>query len=204
MSKRAYGDHKEFINRLRGKISKKNLRLIDFAYDLAKYGHRQQKRDNGERYFEHCRRTALILIDELQILEPRMIEAALLHDMLEDSFLLKNKRIRLIFGRKTAKMVAALTKPKKTDSRFIDDAARHRFYFENLKLAKQGVKLLKLCDRLTNMREIGNCTLEKQARKIKETIDIYLPLIDDIAVDYADLAEFFVREFAKLGIVPTA
>jgi (p)ppGpp synthase/HD superfamily hydrolase len=64
--------------------------LIDFAYDLAKEAHRGQIRKDGERYFEHARAVALILMDECKIMDVNMIITTLLHDTVEDSPLFCN------------------------------------------------------------------------------------------------------------------
>ncbi|MFA6526127.1 MAG: HD domain-containing protein [Candidatus Buchananbacteria bacterium] len=122
-------NHAKFLERLRGKVTESELQLIDLAYDAAKYGHREQFRDDGTRYFEHCRATALILIDELGIIDPDKIIAALLHDMLEDNFLYNPWRLNHIFGSKAAGFIISMTKPKKGDPRFASDAERHKFYF---------------------------------------------------------------------------
>lgn len=161
-----------------------SLERIDFAYDLASLGHRWQFRDNGVPYFEHCRETAMILMNELGIFDAKMIIAALLHDMLEDSFLLTYGRIRIFFGWEVALAVNTLTKPKKTDQRFKNDDQRHEHYFNQLYQANSaGILIIKFCDRLHNLRTLDQCAPEKQARKIKETRIAYLPLLDRIKSD---------------------
>lgn len=176
---------------------KKEVLLIDIAYELAKSGHRLQQRDDGSRYFDHCRSTALILIDELGIRDWEMIVTALLHDMLEDSYLLSNSSITHIFGKRVAYLVRCLTKPKKDDHRFTTDAERHQWYFRRLRRAKPDVKLIKLCDRLHNMREINNCSPDKRKRKLEETIKVYLPLIKSIKEKYPMEADILKRELDK-------
>ena len=173
-------NHEKFLARVRGRIAERKAELIDFAYDLAKYGHREQKRDDGTRYFEHCRESALILMDELGIFDPEMIMALLLHDMLEDNFLLTPRRIAIIFGEYVSGLVIKVTKPKKGDPRFADDRERHEFYFSQLAESSEWIKLLKLCDRLHNLRTLDSCAPEKRQRKIIETETVYLPLIDDL------------------------
>jgi len=191
-------NHKSFLDRLRQRISADMLELVDFAYDLAEYGHKNQFRDGGERYFEHCRNTALILMDELDIYDPEMIMAALLHDMLEDNCLLTPpSRIRLIFGVRVMSLVVTLTKPKKICNHFPSDSARHKFYFIKIRNAKIDAKIIKLCDRLHNLRTLDQCAAEKRERKIKETKDVYMPLIDDVAKSKLEVAGFFSQEFAK-------
>lgn len=191
---------------LKSLISEDDYEKVSFAYTIGLYGHREQKRDNGEPYFNHCIRTAMILIKELHIHDPELIIAALLHDTLEDSYLLTGKWIRRIFGKKVAKLVKKVTKPKKNDPRFENDRARHYFYFQTVKNSGESVRLLKLCDRLQNMREIKNCAPAKQARKIQETREIYLPMIghfwgrtpnNRFGVDAEVIVAFFRDEFNK-------
>ncbi|MFA5020633.1 MAG: HD domain-containing protein [Patescibacteria group bacterium] len=190
-------NHRMFIDRLRGRVASRDLLLLaDFAYDLAKYGHREQFRDSGEPYFEHCRETALILMDELGIFNPNLIITALLHDMLEDNFLLTTWRIAWIFGDRISEMVSVLTKPKKTDKRFTNDRERHEFYFQQIERADCEVMLIKLCDRLHNLRTLDQCAPEKRQRKIIETKEKYLWMLADIR--YGDSPIFNGRAMETL------
>lgn len=183
-------DHDSFMRRFRLKITPTDIEKLDYAYDMAKYGHRNQFRESGARYFEHVRATAIILVDELEITDVEIIIAALLHDMLEDSFLLTRDRIKITFGERVALMVSAVTKPKKGDLRFSSDHERHLWYFDQMRSSSLETKLLKLADRLQNMRTLDSCSPEKQIRKINETREIYIPLISDIAGEYPDKASY--------------
>ena len=80
----------EFEKLLRFKMSPDNLKLVMKAYRMSKYGHRGQKRDSGERYFEHPKTVALIIAGEFKIYDHEVISAALLHDDVEDSFIFGN------------------------------------------------------------------------------------------------------------------
>lgn len=186
-----------FFARLEGKLTRDELMLLYHAYVMAMHGHINQKRDGGKPYFYHCKETAIILMDELDIYDPEMIMAALLHDMLEDSTLISPQQIKIIFGPRVMGLVVTLTKPKKICQHFASDADRHKFYFIKIKNASLDAKIIKLCDRLHNLRTLDECAEEKRSRKIKETKDIYLPLIDDVAKTKPEVAEFFNREFAK-------
>ena len=181
-------DHQSFISRFKLKITPADIEKLDFAYDMAKYGHRNQFRESGARYFEHLRATAIILVDEFGITDVELIIAALLHDMLEDSFLLTPERIRITFGDRVSMLVATVSKPKKGDPRFKSDSERHKWYFEQIANSCVEAKLLKLADRLQNVRTLGSCSLEKQKRKIVETREVYIPLITDVAGEYPDVA----------------
>lgn len=169
---------KEFERRLREKadLTPKEFQLIMLAYRLSKYGHRNQERDDGERYFEHPKRVALILIDEntdFMPLRPEMVITALLHDIKEDSFILTWEDIEMIFGKNVRKMVETLTK-----DRNLEKELRDEFYFKRLAAASSRIKNIKLADRLDNVRHLAGCSLEKQRRYLKETEEFFLPLAE--------------------------
>ena len=117
-------DHASFLRRFRLKVTPNDLKRLDLAYDVAKYGHRNQLRESGERYFEHVRSTAIILVDELGVYDVELIMAALLHDILEDSFLLKGERAEMVFGSRVARITKAVTKVSKDDPRFATNQQR--------------------------------------------------------------------------------
>lgn len=196
-------DHESFLQRFKLKITPSDIEKIDYAYDMAKYGHRNQFREGGERYFEHVRSTAIILIDELGITDVEMIIAALLHDILEDSFLLTRERIKITFGERAAVLVSGVTKPKKGDLRFSSNIERHLFYENQVRNSCVETKLIKVADRLQNLRTLGACSLEKQRRKIQETKDVYFPLLADIENEYHEKAKYLLVQMniaiAKLG-----
>lgn len=113
-----------FLERLQD-MPEEVVESINFAYDLSKEAHRPQKRETGERYFEHPRSVALILMDECKIKDPDIISAALLHDSVEDSSMFAKTsrpysrwrhvaRFRLgkSFNPEVAEIVIALTKPQ--------------------------------------------------------------------------------------------
>ena len=187
-------DHQSFMKRFRLKITPADYARIDYAYDMAKHGHRNQYRESGARYFEHLRATAIILVDELEITDAELIIAALLHDMLEDSFLLNPERIKITFGERVARIVCQITKPKKGDPRFTSDGERHQWYFKQVTESGVEEKLVKLADRLQNMRTVGCCSPEKQQRKINETRNVYLPLLNDVATEFPETAQILKNQ----------
>lgn len=190
-------NHQKFLDRLKLKVTGRELVLIDWAYINAKYGHRNQKRDDGTRYFDHLRSTALILIDELQIFDTEMIIAALMHDMLEDSFLFDEERIRVLFGDEVAKMVMLLSMPKMDEKLFKSKAQRLRVYHHRIKNSPLKVVIIKLCDRLHNLRTMPNCTPEKIKRKSAETIKHYIPLIKLLEDGYPEVAKRFHLKYEQ-------
>ena len=132
-------DHDSFLKRFHLKITPAEIERLDYAYEMAKYGHRNQFRETGARYFEHLRATAIILVDELTITDVDVVIAALLHDMLEDSFLLTVPRIKITFGERVATLVATVSKPSKGDKRFSSNHERHQWYFDRLKASSPEV-----------------------------------------------------------------
>lgn len=190
-------DHASFLRRFRLKVTPTDLKRLDMAYDMAKYGHRNQFRESGERYFEHVRSTAIILVDELGVYDVELVMSALLHDMLEDSFLLKGDRTEMIFGARVAYITTTVSKLPKDDPRFATAKQRLLFYHQQIKGGNWEVKLVKLADRLHNLRTLMSCSPEKQKRKLAETKRSYLPLIRDLGGDYPETAKQLETAFRQ-------
>jgi GTP pyrophosphokinase len=191
-------NHQTYIDRFRLKVSEEDLQRIEFAYDLAKYAHREQCRDDGERYFEHLRASSLIAIDELGITDPDIHIAILLHDVIEDSYLLSYHRIKLIFGKKIAKIVSNLSKPPINNPQFKTKQERNDYYFSNMTRWQFEEQLCKLVDRLHNIRTISNCKPAKQKRKIAETQEYFKPLVNQLKQTHPEIGIFFETEFKKI------
>lgn len=190
-------NHASFLNRLKLKVTAEELALINITYTQSKYAHRSQKRDSGVRYFEHLRAVALILIDELEIYDYEMICAALLHDVLEDSHLFSAADIKFIFGENIAEMVTTLSMPPNDCNRFSSEKEWLDFYHQVIHDTDVQIQIIKLCDRLHNMRTLNPCTKEKRLRKTLETKTHYLPLIEKIYETYPRVADVLTVEFTK-------
>lgn len=147
-------------------------KLIEKAYNDAKDAFRPVEREDGERYFEHLRAVALILILYLRVRDYRLIVASLLHDIVEDIPSWTIERVRLEYGEEIALLVQWMTKPKKL---FPDKAECERVYHDRFAEAPREFFLLKLADRLHNLLTLGACSPEKRQRKIEETKLYYLP-----------------------------
>ena len=166
-----------FFARLEPYLSPKEILQVKTAYIFAKFGHRAQKRkeldDDGTplRYFEHVRRTALILIDELEWINADMISAALLHDCLEDTEDVTAELIEHMFGTNVCKMVRGLTNIPKEN------------YIERLHKADSKIVRIKFCDRLDNVRSLDKIGVKEEfkRRKALETQDKYFPLFEKMA-----------------------
>ena len=176
----------ELYSRLIDKIkryhpSAGDLSAIDKAYNFAKKSHGDQKRKSGEPYIIHPIHTALILAD-LE-LDKESIMAGLLHNVMEDTKVTREQMISE-FGEEVTDLVDGVTKLTKLDY----DADKVEKQAENLRkmflaMAKDiRVILIKLADRLHNMRTLQYMTPEKQKEKSKETMEIYAPIADRLGI----------------------
>ncbi|HCP08831.1 MAG TPA: hypothetical protein DIT25_03485 [Candidatus Moranbacteria bacterium] len=170
------------------------LESIQFAYVLSKYGHGNQIREGGGRYFEHPKSAAWIYVDELGGRDPEIIKLLLLHDVPEDSYLMSFFRIRLNFGIDLALDLRALTKLKRKKESFADNLDR---------VIERGPRAIigKACDRLHNIRTLGGCNAEKQERKIAETVDVLmpklLPALRSFGGEYTVLADVLEKKLKE-------
>ena len=171
---------------------------VELAYTLAKDAHRPQEREeidkNGKRvrYFEHPRRVALILIDELWIRDPAIISGGLLHDVDEDTRYITSKHIEAWFGPVVAQIVRDVTKKPS-----------YGYYERLLENGDWRSLFVKGADRLDNLRTLGSCKPEKQQRKIEETIIKIYPLLDRLVKiapkKYRDSAKW-LRVWIKMEV----
>ena len=153
------------------------FKRIEKAYHIAKNEFRDKRRDDGERYFEHLRSVALILMVYLRIRDTDVIIAALLHDIVEDIPGWNYDRVRDIFGTNVATLIWYVTKPK-VEEFGGDKRERDRRYHENFLHAPRKAIIIKLADRLHNLLTLWNGDPEKRKRKIQETQDFYLALAE--------------------------
>ena len=172
--------------------SSDDITMISKAYELAKKAHNDQKRKSGEPYIIHPICVAIILA-ELE-LDKETIAAGLLHDVIEDTAI-SFEELSDIFGVDVANLVDGVT--KLTQLSLKND--KIEMQAENLRkmflaMAKDiRVILIKLADRLHNMRTLQYMKPEKQKEKARETMDIYSPIaqrlgISKIKVELDDLS----------------
>ena len=191
----------EFLKTIEDMNPKYNMDSIARAYDVAADMHRGQIRKSGEPYLIHPMAVAEILA-ELGMDEDT-IAAGLLHDVVEDTDY-TNEKLAADFGENVALMVDGVTKLKnlKFESKEEKQAENLRKMF--LAMSKDiRVPIIKLSDRLHNLRTINYMTHEKIIEKCKETIDIYTPLaarlgmykikmeMEDIAFKYLEPEAYF-------------
>lgn len=127
--------------------------LIVKAYDTAKDAFRGRTREgNGERYFEHLRAVALIVMEYLRVSDANVIAAALLHDLPEDIVGWGQDRMAREFNAEVAQYVWWVTKPELEDGESKEE--RNRRYHENLRRAPRKALIVKLADRLHNLLDM--------------------------------------------------
>ena len=151
-----------------------NKDLINRAFVIAEIAHQNQKRRSGDPYISHPLEVAKILTEYR--LDDSTIITALLHDTIEDTKLTL-KEVRGEFGEEIASLVDGLTKIGKLD--LFTKEAEQAENFRKLILAMSNdvrVLIVKLADRLHNMRTINFLPEEKQQIIAKETIEVYAPL----------------------------
>lgn len=162
------------------------------AYRLAKYGHQTQVRQDGGRYFEHPKSLALCLI-RLGVRDHEVICAALLHDVVEDTYILELEDIEEWFGPGVCLLVKLLTKEK---------GLSLKRYIERLAAGDPRAWLVKCADRLHNMSTLDapDASLHeffraKKIKQVKETRKKILPLALKLAAapGYEELGRFFVE-----------
>lgn len=164
----------ELVDRVRRYNPNTDEALLDRAYVYAMRAHGTQVRASGDPYFSHPLEVAAILTD-LE-LDDATIVAALLHDTIEDTGATKAE-IERLFGTQIAQLVEGLTKIKKLD--LVSKQAKQAENLRKLLLAIADdvrVLLVKLADRLHNMRTLKYVPQEKRDRVAQETLDIYAPL----------------------------
>jgi GTP diphosphokinase / guanosine-3',5'-bis(diphosphate) 3'-diphosphatase len=161
--------------------------MIERAYHKAEIAHEGQLRKSGEPYFTHCVAVAFILAE--MKLDAEAIAAALMHDLVEDTSV-TIEEIRNDFGGNVATIVDGVTKlknlPIKVGSNKRGKAAEQELeYFRKMLLAMGDdvrVVLVKLADRLHNMRTLGYMSAEKQKKIARETLDIFAPLANRLGI----------------------
>lgn len=159
--------------------------LIERAYEFAKKIHAGQKRASGEDYITHCIGAAEIVAD-LKV-DSKTIAATLLHDVIDDGPGDKvelEKQVEKEFGREITRLVNGITKLGKIKYRNIQRQVENlRKMF--LAMAEDiRVVIIKLADRLHNMRTLSALPEEKQQRIANETLNIYAPLADRLGIGH--------------------
>ena len=184
--------YQELIASVRKYHPSADISMIEKAYNIAYNAHKGQVRKSGEPYIIHPLCVAIILAD-LE-LDKETIVAGLLHDVVEDT-VMTSEEIRQEFGAEVELLVDGVTKLGQlsySHDKVEVQAENLRKMF--LAMAKDiRVILIKLADRLHNMRTLKDMTPEKQKEKARETMDIYAPIaqrlgISKVKVELDDLS----------------
>lgn len=167
-------------------LSQDDRELIERAYELAEVAHSGQKRASGEPYIQHSLTVAQILADLR--LDSATIAAGLLHDVVEDS-IVTVEDLRQDFGDEVTSLVDGVTKLSQIDKlsqmtqRGLQDEEAESLRKMFLAMADDvRVVLIKLADRLHNMRTLESLSEEQQRRIAEETLEIFAPLANRLGI----------------------
>lgn len=180
----------EFIIRIESCNANVNIPLIRRAYEFSSQAHDGQTRLSGEPYVEHCLEVAFILAD--QHMDSTTIAAGLVHDVVEDTPV-TIEAVRREFGDEVAELVDGVTKLGAVQYASLEQQQAEYFRKMLLTMAKDiRVILIKLADRLHNMRTLEPLPPEKRVSVAQETRDVYCPLahrfgINKVKIELEDL-----------------
>jgi guanosine-3',5'-bis(diphosphate) 3'-pyrophosphohydrolase len=170
----------DLVERVRAYQPAVDARLIVKAYEYSEQAHSGQQRKSGDPYFVHPVSVSGILTDLR--LDASSVCAALLHDVVEDT-LATTDDIEKEFGKEIADLVDGVTKLSKINFTSKEDRAAENFRKMVMAMAQDiRVLLVKLCDRLDNMRTLEHMKREAQERIARETLEIYAPLANRLGI----------------------
>ena len=172
---RAYISVDELIARISKYHPDDDMDMVRRAYDFAEKAHAHQMRKSGDPYFCHPCAVAVILTDLM--LDATTIAAGLLHDCVEDVEGVTQQEIGKLFGQEVELLVDGVTKLSQLNFASREEAQAETLRKMFLAMAKDiRVVLIKLADRLHNMRTLKYQRTERQIPIARETLDIYAPL----------------------------
>ena len=180
-AEQGYMSVEDLIRRIRKYHPEDDMDLVRRAYQYAEKAHENQKRKSGEPYFSHPCAVAVILTDLM--LDATTIAAGLLHDCVEDVDGVTQETIRQEFGQEVELLVDGVTKLSQLNFASREEAQAETLRKMFLAMAKDiRVVLIKLADRLHNMRTLKYQKPERQIPIARETLDIYAPLAHRMGV----------------------
>ncbi len=191
----------KLIERVRATRPDVDVSVVERAWNYAEQAHDGQIRESGEPYFDHPAAVAFILAD--MDLDPNTIAAGLLHDVVEDTGK-HYEELASVFGPEVAGLVDGVTKLSRMDFKTREEQQAESLRKMFVAMAKDiRVILIKLADRLHNMRTLRECQLDKQKRVAGETVEIYAPLahrlgmwrikweLEDLALRYLEPGVYY-------------
>ena len=185
MSPEAPANLAEFIIQIESYNANIDIDIIKRAYVMAEKAHATQYRSSGHPYIEHCIQTALSLA-ELHM-DSATIAAGMIHDVVEDTDT-SLETVRLEFGDEVADLVDGVTKIGAMRFESIEEQQVEYFRKMLLSMAKDiRVILIKIADRLHNMRTLQYVPSDKQRRIAEETRDVYCPLAHRLGINKAKI-----------------
>ena len=185
---------------------KDDLGGIEKAWHFAASNHAGQKRASGEPYLSHPLAVAQILAE--MRMDPVTIQTGLLHDVVEDTAV-SAAELRRIFGEEVSACVDGVTKLNKIDFNSAEDRQSENYRKLLLAMVKDiRVIIVKLADRLHNMRTLGALTPERRERIARETLDIYAPIAHRLGMgkvrgELEDLSFLYIEPEAAAEISRT-
>ena len=178
-------------------MTPEQLQRVEDAYLFAADFHSEQRRRSGEPYINHPVEVALILAHDLRM-DDDVICSALLHDTVEDTPATKEQLTNL-FGESVAELVDGVTKLTNIDVGTMDEKQALNLRKMFLAMNKDiRVVIIKLADRLHNMRTLAALKPDRRLFKARETMDVYAPLADRLGMssikwELEDLAFFYLE-----------
>ena len=170
----------EILERIQTVYSGKEAEICVKAYDFAMKAHENQKRASGEEYFIHPCFVAGILMD--LGLDSATVAAAFLHDVIEDTPVSEGD-IKKEFGEEILELVLGVTKLEKIEFTSKEEEQAENFRKLFVAMAKDiRVIIIKLADRLHNMRSLNFLSVERQQRMARETREVYAPLAGRLGI----------------------
>ena len=164
-----------------GYLKPEDISQLESVFHFSEQGHEGQFRQSGEPYVSHPLAVANILAQ--WHLDPQALTAALLHDVMEDTSVTKTE-ISRNFGKPVAELVDGVSKLHKIEFETHAEAQAENFRKMLLAMARDvRVILIKLADRLHNMRTLGAVEPEKRRRIARETLEIYAPIANRLGLN---------------------
>ncbi|OGA51003.1 MAG: guanosine-3',5'-bis(diphosphate) 3'-pyrophosphohydrolase [Betaproteobacteria bacterium RIFCSPLOWO2_12_FULL_62_58] len=175
------GDAATLFKEWSGYLKPEDVSQVEAAYHFSEAAHEGQFRQSGEPYITHPLAVANILAQ--WHLDPQALTAALLHDVMEDTAVTKTE-ISRNFGKPVAELVDGLSKLDKIEFETHEKAQAENFRKMLLAMARDvRVILIKLADRLHNMRTLEGVEPRKRSRIARETLDIYAPIANRLGLN---------------------